>query len=156
MRSMKTPNANHNRGGLQSRFASSNIREPKYWADPDRRQYKFWNRDDESFAKEKYSYLLEISPESLQREARIISLNDPDDAETAILYQEGTKLPSGAHFIGHGQTLDDFAHLKDQPATQQPTTVFVSPSCPNGRKQLPVRLMIFDVCWSSFCLAFIS
>jgi len=140
MLSMSTQSPRYNG---QVRSASSSIREPKYWANPDRRQYKFWNRDDKSFTKEKYSYLLEISPESLKRDARIISLNAPDDAETSALYKEGATLPLSAHFHGHGQTLEDFAHLKDLPAAQHPTTLFVSPSCPNARKQLPQILAAF-------------
>ncbi|CAJ1957811.1 unnamed protein product [Cylindrotheca closterium] len=141
MLSMNAQSPNNSNG--QVRSASSNIREPKYWANPDLRQYKFWNRDNESFAKEKYSYLLEISPESLKREARIISLNAPDDSESSALFKKGALLPSGAHFLGQGQTLDDFASLKALPSTQHPTTLFVSPSCPNARKQLPEVLAAF-------------
>jgi phosphoglycerate dehydrogenase-like enzyme len=112
-------------------------KEPKSWADPAMRQYKFWNRDDESFEKGKYSYLLEISPESIQREARILSLSSPDDKENSALH-EGN-LPMGAQFLGVGQSVEDFEAFRDS----NPTTLFVSPSCPHARVQLPLVLAAF-------------
>eukprot|EP00980_Cylindrotheca_fusiformis_P006893 scaffold1442_cov128-Cylindrotheca_fusiformis.AAC.14 len=112
-------------------------KEPKQWADPAMRQYKFWNRDDESFEKGKFSYLLEFLPESIEREARILSLSSPDDKENAALH-EG-KLPMGAQFLGVGQSLEDFEAFRGS----NPTTLFVSPSCPHARVQLPLVLAAF-------------
>jgi len=56
------------------------------WADPAMRQYKFWNRHDAT-NQGKYSFLIEMSPESIKQEAKILSLSAPDDdANVAVSY----------------------------------------------------------------------
>jgi hypothetical protein len=57
--------------------ATATTKQTKNWADPESRQYKFWNREDDAKAAGKYSFLIEMSPESILKEARIISLSDP-------------------------------------------------------------------------------
>lgn len=118
------------------KFSKSPKATPKQWADPAMRQYKFWNRE-ESTEPGKYSYLLEISPESLQREARILSLSGPDDTANDALHK-GT-LPMGAQLLGIGETLQDFQEFRDD----NPNVLFVSPSCPMARVQLPLILAAF-------------
>jgi phosphoglycerate dehydrogenase-like enzyme len=105
-------------------------------ADPAMKQYKFWNRED-SKEKGKYSYLLEISPESVTREARILSLSGPNDAANDSLHKK--PLPMGAQLLGVGSTLSDFDQFRDQ----KPNTLFVSPSCPKAQIQLPFILAAF-------------
>jgi phosphoglycerate dehydrogenase-like enzyme len=118
-------------------FSAKVPKEPKQWADPQLRQYKFWNREEENFEKGKYSYLLDISPESIEREARILSLASSNDEDNTALH-EG-KLPMGAQLLGVGQSLADFEAFRDS----NPTTLFVSPSCPRARVQLPLVLAAF-------------
>ena len=103
------------------------------WADPAMRQYKFWNRE-ESTDKGKYSYLLEISPESIVREARILSLTGPNDDANDALHKG--PLPMGAQLLGTGQSLSELEQFRDA----KPNIVFVSPSCPRARVQLPLIL----------------
>jgi phosphoglycerate dehydrogenase-like enzyme len=105
------------------------------WADPASRQYKFWNR--ETTEKGKFQYLLDISPESVVREARIISLSAPDDAANDPLHNES--LPMGASLLGVGQSLNELEQFRDS----KPNTLFVSPSCPRARVQLPLILAAF-------------
>ena len=109
---------------------------PKHWDDPARQEYKFWNRE-ESTEKGKYSYLLEISPESMQRESRIFSLSAPNDEANDALHNG--KLPMGAQLLRVGESLSDFDDLRDS----KPNTLFVSPSCPMARIQLPLVLAAF-------------
>lgn len=106
------------------------------WADPAMRQYKFWNRED-STEKEKFKYLLEISPESMKREARILSLSAQDDVANATLH--AGLLPMGAKLLGVGESLADFEEHCDA----QPNVLFVSPSCPRAMVQLPLVLAAF-------------
>lgn len=105
------------------------------WADPAQKQYKFWNR--EQSVKDTYSYLLEISPESIQREAKIISLADINEAADESLHHG--KLPLSTSLLGVGTTLADFDHLKDQ----TPNILFMCPSCPQAAVQLPLVLEAF-------------
>ena len=130
----------HRFRGLRS-FHTSMIKcEPKLttpWADPAMRQYKFWNRE-ESLEKGKYSYLIQISPESIQREAKILSLSDPnDDANTAL--HRGA-LPLGASLLGVGTSLKDFEGMRD---SAKPNVLYVSPSCPRASTTLPLVLAAF-------------
>ena len=113
------------------------------WADPAMRQYKFWNRES-CTEKGKYSYLIEISPESIQRDAKILSLSTPDDPANAALHS-ASGLPLGASLLGVGTELSDFDHLlrnNRQPA-QQPNVLFVSPSCPRSSSVVPLILAAF-------------
>jgi phosphoglycerate dehydrogenase-like enzyme len=105
------------------------------WADPAMRQYKFWNREEQK-EKGKFSYLLEISPESIKRECRILSLAASDEADAAL---HSGSLPMGANLLGIGETLADFDQFRDS----NPNTLFVSPSCPRARVQLPLVLAAF-------------
>jgi hypothetical protein len=119
----------------------------KNWADPEARQYKFWNREADAKAAGKYSFLIEMSPESIRKEARIISLSHPDDPANAALHGDGrvgaasapptSSLPLGASLVGVGASVDAFdAHCR-------PNVVFVSPSCPHAATVLPQVLRQF-------------
>lgn len=106
------------------------------WADPLIRQYRYWNRE-ESTEKNKYSYLIEISPDSIQREARILSLSSTADSANRALHK-GT-LPVGSQLLGVGQTPEDF----EKHAAASPNILFVSPSCPNASVQVPAMLKAY-------------
>jgi hypothetical protein len=108
------------------------------WADPAMRQYKYWNRED-SGEKGKYSFLIEMSPESVAREAKIISLSQADEEADGSLHF-GT-LPLGATLLGVGTSLTDFEHLRD--SNDQPNVLFMSPSCPHAATVLPLVLAAF-------------
>jgi hypothetical protein len=99
-------------------------------------QYKFWNRED-STEKGKYSYLLEISPESMKREAKILSLSGADDVANAALHKGS--LPMGAKLLGVGESLSEFDDYRES----KPNVLFVSPSCPRAMVQLPLVLAAF-------------
>jgi len=103
------------------------------------RQYKFWNRETHAKSKGEFSYLIEMSPESIEREAKIISLSDPDDGANKALH-EG-KLPLGASLLGVGTTLKDFEAIRN--SKQIPNVLFVSPSCPRAAAVLPMVLAAF-------------
>ena len=81
--------------------------------------------------------MLEISPESIEREARILSLSGPNDESNDALHN-GT-LPMGAQLLGIGESLSDFDEFRDA----NPNILFVSPSCPMARVQLPLILAAF-------------
>lgn len=108
---------------------------PKSWADPAKRQYKFWNR--ETSEKGTFSYLLDISPESIQREARILSLAHADEPADEPLHKG--KLPFTSSLLGIGTSLQDFEHLRDA----EPNIAFMCPSCPRAASQLPMVLAAF-------------
>jgi hypothetical protein len=127
----------------------------KNWADPVARQYKYWNPHDDS-SKGRYSFLLEMSPESIVKEAKIISLSDPHDPANVALHQalspkesttnsttaSSSMLPLGAHLLAIGTTVADIQAQLDSTAnkssvSQQPNVLFVSPSCPSAAKVLP-------------------
>jgi phosphoglycerate dehydrogenase-like enzyme len=103
-------------------------------ADPAMKKYKYWNRE-EYTRKGRYDYLIKISPESIVKEAKIISLSDVNDEANEAL---STSLPFGSKLLQTGTSLDDFQHLDEKP-----NVVFVSPSCPMARKQLPLLLERF-------------
>jgi phosphoglycerate dehydrogenase-like enzyme len=103
-------------------------------ADPAMKKYKYWNRE-EYTRKGRYDYLIKISPESIVKEAKIISLSDVNDEANEAL---STRLPFGSKLLQTGTSLDDFQHLDEKP-----NVVFVSPSCPMARKQLPLLLERF-------------
>jgi hypothetical protein len=109
------------------------------WADPAMRQYKYWNRED-SGEKGKYSFLIEMSPESVAREANIISLSASDDEANDSLHTGN--LPFGANLLGVGTTLSDFDHLRDSDS-DKPNVLFMSPSCPRAATVLPLVLAAF-------------
>lgn len=114
------------------------------WADPAMRRYKFWNREDDSKKSGQYSYLLEISPESVKHEARIISLADMNNDDASSSLHDGTNLPLGSRLLKIGTTLNDFEHLQTSLKVQeQPNVIFVSPSCPKASIVLPAVLNMF-------------
>lgn len=111
---------------------------PVSWRDPAARQYLFWNREAAQASPgdaNKYEYLLTISPESIQTEARIVSMSTADDPANAALHQG--PLPSGARVVGVGTSADDFD------AASNPNVLFVSPSCPHAATVLPAVLQKF-------------
>lgn len=113
------------------------VETPHQWADPMVREYRYWNRETTK-DKGKYSFLIEISPDSIQREARILSLSSADDPANQALHH-GT-LPVGAQLLGIGESPSDF---HDVDVASKPNTLFVSPSCPNAAEQVPSMLQQF-------------
>jgi phosphoglycerate dehydrogenase-like enzyme len=128
------------------------------WSDPAARQYKYWNREAHGGSKSgQYTYRLQMSPESIQRTARILSLSpngtsgtihdstqiEPVDPADSALH-DGTGLPVvGAKVVGIGTTLPDFEQLTSLPTSQQPNVLFVSPSCPHASTLLPQVMDMF-------------
>ena len=104
-------------------------------ADPLSKQYKYWNREESKHGE--YAYLLDMSPWSVKREARIVSLSDPNDSANDALHKG--KLPYSSQLLGVGETLDDVKHLADE----KPNVIFVSPSCPRACLVLPQVLEAF-------------
>jgi len=96
--------------------------------------YSFWNREESEKGK-----FATITKDMVKREARIISLSDPNDEANAALHHG--KLSVGATLLGVGMSLEDFdlELLQREP----PNVVFVSPSCPLARVQLPIFLQKF-------------
>lgn len=114
------------------------------WADPAMRRYKFWNREDDAGKGGKYKFLLEISPESIKREAKIISLSSLDDDANHSFHNGGSDaLPLGSQLLQIGTSLADFEHLRNASPDKQPNVVFVSPSCPRASSVLPLVLATF-------------
>jgi hypothetical protein len=105
------------------------------------RQYKFWNREANAGDACRYRDLLEFSPESVVREAKILSLSAPDDEANASLHA-ASGLPLGCTLLGVGSELSDFAHLRSK-GTEQPNVLFVSPSCPRASAAVPLVLAAF-------------
>jgi len=101
---------------------------------------KYWNRESYAFKKKRYDYLIRVSPESIQKEARILSLSEPgDDADAAL-----QDLPYGATLLAEGTSMDDFSHLLPlESSSHSPNVLFVSPSCLQSRELLPVVLKTF-------------
>lgn len=111
-------------------------------ADPAMKDYAYWNREEYAASKKagRYNYLIQISPESVVRDARILSLSDPDD-EANVSLQEN--LPFGAAVLATGTSASDFDFLVDEGKSNVPNVLFVSPSCPKARKCLPRVLKKF-------------
>jgi len=109
------------------------------WADPAMRQYKYWNREEHASETGQFKYLIEISPESIEKEAKILSLSDPDDEANAALHKRSGNLPLGSSLLGIGTTLQEFDHLRGT----NPNVLFVSPSCPRASIVLPMVLAAF-------------
>jgi phosphoglycerate dehydrogenase-like enzyme len=122
-------------GTTSNHLPNSNITTPN--ADPAMRQYEYWNREEWS-RKGEYDYLIKISPESIVKQANILSLSDPDDEANACLDKS---LPFGSKLLAKGTTLSDFDFLRD--SNEKPNVIYVSPSCPKARKQLPLLLAAF-------------
>lgn len=94
----------------------------------------FWNREES--LKGKYA---SITQDMVQREARIISLSDPNDDANKALHRGS--LGPGATLLGVGTTLQDFDNIVQK--EPQPNVLYVSPSCPMARVQLPLLLTAF-------------
>lgn len=101
----------------------------KNWRDPEARQYKYWNREADAKSSGRYEFLLQMSPESIQKSARILSLSDPNDPANEKLHSG--ELPLGSSLVGIGT---DPVALSQQ---EEPNVVFVSPSCPHASQVLP-------------------
>lgn len=99
-------------------------------------EYKYWNREESKHGEA--SYVLNMSPESVQKEARILCLAADDDAANSPL-TDG-KLPFGSRLLHVGTQPTDFP---DSLANEGPNVLFVSPSCPQARLQLPLLLEKF-------------
>jgi len=95
----------------------------------------FWNREES--VKGKYA---RVSQEMVQREAKILSLSDPNDGANEALH--GGSLCPGATLLGIGTTLQDL-QLAATTTEQQPNVLYVSPSCPMASVQLPLVLKAF-------------
>jgi len=113
------------------------------------KEYKYWNREEYSQARKlgRYDYLIKISPESIVQEAKILNLSDPDDLANCSL---DDSLPFGSCIVATGTTLQDFESLlpqnnqsNDPEQCVKPNVLFVSPSCPTARIQLPEILRAF-------------
>lgn len=125
----------------------------KNWADPARRQYKYWNP--QSTKRGQYSYLIEMSPESIATEAKIVSLSAPDDVANEALHR-GPLVP-GATLLGVGTTVDEVRAAiaagagrnnsggsnHSSASSTQPNVLFVSPSCPHAAAVLPAVLQAY-------------
>ena len=104
----------------------------KAW-DPSLRDYKYWNREESR--RGEASYLLDMSPDSIKREARILCLASCDDAANGPL--TNSPLPFGSRLLSIGKCPTDFP---DSLIRERPNVLFVSPSCPHARSQLPLVL----------------
>lgn len=103
----------------------------KAW-DPNASEYKYWNREESKHGEA--SYVLAMSPESVQKEARILCLAADDDHANSPLTDPASKLPFGSRLLQIGTQPTDFP---DSLANESPNVLFVSPSCPHARLQLP-------------------
>ena len=82
------------------------VESQKNWgSDPVANQYKYWNPHTSKDRGER-SYLLDMSPESIKVEAKIISLSTADDPANAILHSSQI-LPTGSTLLSVGTTLQD-------------------------------------------------
>lgn len=121
-------------------YSSSALLQKKAW-DPALNEYKYWNREESK--KGEASYVLTMSPDSIQKEARILCLSSSDDAANDPL--TSSPLPFGSRLLHTGETPTDFP---DSLIDEEPNVLFVSPSCPHARHQLPQILHKFkDIEW---------
>jgi len=102
--------------------------------DPSAARYKFWNREESEHGR-----YATITEDMVKCEAKIISLSDPNDDANRALHHGN--LSVGAKLLGVGTKLEDFD--LDLLKKEQPNVVFVSPSCPMARVQLPIFLNEF-------------
>ena len=115
----------------------------KNWADPVARQYKFWNREADAGKSGRYSFLLEMSPESIAKEAKIMSLSQLSDPANEKLHQGS--LPLGSSLLGVGTTVQELQDDQKQRGRDKllPNVLYVSPSCPRAATVLPTVLAAF-------------
>jgi phosphoglycerate dehydrogenase-like enzyme len=122
------------KSACRSIYSASTPISKKAWS-PQSDQYKFWNREESKSGQA--SMVLDMSPESIQKEARIICLSgDADAANNPLL----GKLPFGTRLLHVGSQSTDFP---DRLIDESPNVVFVSPSCPHARLILPLVLAKF-------------
>jgi hypothetical protein len=139
------------------RHNSSNtkkVESEKNWgADPIANQYKYWNPHS---AKDRgqYSYLVDMSPESIVQEAKVISLSVVDDPANAALHFHDQQrqdssippLPSGVTLLSVGTTLEEIKSSMNP--SIPPNVLFVSPSCPHAASVVPQVLHAFpSISW---------
>ena len=118
-------------------YSPSSTLSKKAW-DPILDEYKYWNREESKHGEA--SFTLEMSPESIQKEARILALAKDDDTCSSPLIGSSSKLPFGSRLLHTGKKPTAFpVSLLDE----QPNVLFVSPSCPHARLQLPLILHKF-------------
>eukprot|EP00565_Helicotheca_tamesis_P003684 CAMPEP_0185738918 /NCGR_PEP_ID=MMETSP1171-20130828/34161_1 /TAXON_ID=374046 /ORGANISM="Helicotheca tamensis, Strain CCMP826" /LENGTH=360 /DNA_ID=CAMNT_0028410311 /DNA_START=216 /DNA_END=1298 /DNA_ORIENTATION=- len=96
--------------------------------------YKYWNREESEHGK-----YAEMTKDDVKKEAKILSLCDPSNDDTNVALHQG-QLPPGATLVAIGKTAEDF---DDSLKEQKPNVIFVSPSCPLARVQLPALLQKF-------------
>ena len=107
------------------RFYSPSPALKKQAWDPALEEYKYWNREESKHGEA--SYVLDMSPESIQREARILCLADEDDVANSPLTDTSpeAKLPFGSRLLHVGTQPTDFP---DSLVDESPNVLFVSPS----------------------------
>lgn len=120
----------------QSRSYSTTRASQKRAWDPSLDTYKYWNR--ETSVKGEASLVLEMSPDSIQKEARILCLAAEDDDANAPLTE--SRLPFGSSLLHVGTQPSDF---DDSLVDVNPNVLFVSPSCPHARLQVPLMVAKF-------------
>ncbi|KAL7548074.1 hypothetical protein ACHAWF_011360 [Thalassiosira exigua] len=118
-------------------YSGSSPLRKKAW-DPSLDEYKYWNREESKHGEA--SYVLDMSPESIQREARILCLAADDDRASGPLTDPSRDLPFGSRLLHAGTQPTDFP---DSLVDERPNVLFVSPSCPHARLQLPLLLHKF-------------
>jgi hypothetical protein len=140
------------------RYKSSSakkVESDKNWgADPIANQYKYWNPHSTK-DRGQYSYLIDMSPESIVKEAKVISLSAIDDPANAALHFHGQQredlrlppLPSGATLLSVATTLEELQSSMNQ-QSMTPNVLFVSPSCPRAASVLPKVLQAYpSISW---------
>lgn len=120
----------------RSIFSSTSPVSKKAWDGGLADEYKFWNREESTSGQAQM--VLDMSPESIQKEARILCLAADDDEANMPL--TSGKLPFGSRLLHVGSQSTDFA---DELASESPNVLFVSPSCPHARLILPLVLAKF-------------
>jgi len=78
--------------------------------DNDIEHSKYWNREIHSKKDGPDSTRLIVSPKNIMRNARIISLSDPND-DANLLLRDPKNLPFGATLLAEGTSIGDFSHL---------------------------------------------
>ena len=126
--------------------SATRVESEKNWGlDPVANQYKYWNPHTTKDRGQR-SYLLDMSPESIKNEAKIISLSTFDDPANSTLHNPDN-LPNGTSLLAVGTTLEEIQSTISRNSSTmsvvQPNVVFVSPSCPFAAKVLPQVLSAY-------------
>lgn len=120
----------------RSIFSSSTPMLKKAWGGAQSNELKFWNREESKSGQA--AMVLDMSPESIQKEARILCLSAVDDDANQPLVSG--KLPFGSRLLHVGSQSTDFP---DDLSNESPNVLFVSPTCPHARLILPLVLAKF-------------